>query len=139
MEILSPYNMIAPVCVGGQLELTCTTPGRVLDWSFSPGNNSDHDDVSQPRFPQTQSIQVLGATSGQTLTVFINSVNFTYSRLSPPNEQPLVSKLVISPVNESFNGTVVICGDVEYMNSSSTTILVLDMNASFEGKMPKSL
>ena len=132
MEILSP-SKIAPVCGGGQLELTCTTPGRLLDWSFSPRNNCDHD-VSQPSFPQTQSIQFVGATSGQTLTVLIDSVNFTYLRLSPPNLRPLVSKLVISPVKESFNGTLVRCTDVEYMNSSSTTILVVDMNETFGGK-----
>ena len=40
-----------------------------------------------------------------------NSVMFTISRISSPNLQPLISRLLISPANSIVNGTEVICAD----------------------------
>ena len=120
---------MAPVCVGGQLELTCSVSGRVQRLSFNQSHDQ-HASVS-PRLPSTQSLQFSGPSSQQTHHILINSVNYTYWRLSPPEVLPLVTKLMISPVNESFNGTEVICTDVENLISSSTAIFVVDK--SFQG------
>ena len=123
---------MAPVCVGGQLELTCSVSGRVQRLSFNQSHLSDDQHASvSPRLPSSQSFQFAGPSSQQTHHIFINSVNYTYLRLSPPEVLPLVTKLVISPVNESFNGTEVICTDLENLISSSTAIFVVDK--SFQG------
>ena len=51
----------------------------------------------------------------------INNINF--SRISNENNVSLVSRLLISPVNESLNGTVVTCEDaVSSLQSTTTTI-----------------
>ena len=124
---------MAPVCVGGQLELTCSVSGRVQRLSFNQSHLFDDQHASSvsPRLPSTQSLQFSGPSSQQTHHVLINSVNYTYLRLSPPEVLPLVTKLVISPVNESFNGTEVICTNLENLISSSTAIFVVD--ESFQG------
>ena len=118
--VVSPPD-VATACNGQTLELMCSTPGRVLQWSFALNQTNEN----FVRFPSTQSFQFLGPSSHQTHHVFINPVNYTYLRLSPPDILPLVTKLVISPVNESFNGTEVTCTDVENSVSSSTVIHVV--------------
>ena len=58
-------------------------------------------------------------------TITVNSIMFTFSRISYPNRQPLVSRLLINRVNSSINGTVVNCADRETRNMSSTIIIVM--------------
>ena len=59
-------------------------------------------------------------------TITVNSIMFTFSRVSHPNSQPLMSRLVISEVNSSIiNGTVVNCADRDTHHSTSTIINVV--------------
>ena len=118
--VVSPPD-VATICSGHTLELMCSTPGRVLEWSFTLNQTNEN----FVRFPPVQSLQFLGPSSGQNFYLSINSVNYTYSRLSPPDTLPLIAKLVISTVKDSFNGTELTCTDVEFSVSSSTIIYVV--------------
>ena len=93
--MLSPQG-IAHVCKGDQLELTCTTMNRVLDWDISiPGN------AMIPR----RSV----STSSISTEIPLNSTRLIFSRVSKINAAPLVSTLLISTVSDDLNGTKVEC------------------------------
>jgi hypothetical protein len=51
---------------------------------------------------------------------------FNFSRISAHDSMPVMSRLIISPVSSSLNGTVVNCVDLEM---SSTTIIVGERGA----------
>ena len=53
---------------------------------------------------------------------------FTFSKVSPSNSQPLISRLQISPATSVVNGTEIICEDIEAHNSSSTMVNVVHNN-----------
>ena len=125
---LSPPS-VAPVCSGGEIELTCSVPGPLLTWSFQ---ETIINGMVINRYPGDVNVQTGGDTERQSRLVTVNSVNFTYSRLSPPNALPLVSRLVISPVSESHNGTELTCTDAMSTNSSSSTFYVVNKD-SFQG------
>ena len=113
---------IAPVCNGDELELTCTVLGRALEWN-----------VSIPWMPPEFMTLKHTLTSVERIspdhTITINgSISFTFSRITLPDSQPLVSRLLISPAIGAVNGTVVICTDRETRNSSSTTVNVVHSN-----------
>jgi hypothetical protein len=59
----------------------------------------------------------------------VNSTVFNFSRISAHNSMPLMSRLVISPVSNRLNGTVMICVDADAGEMSSTTIIVGDGGA----------
>ena len=59
------------------------------------------------------------------LMVNSESVLFTFSRISPLNTLPLITRLVTSPVSGDIHGTEVICQDRIICDSSSTIILSL--------------
>jgi hypothetical protein len=51
---------------------------------------------------------------------------FNFSRISAHNSRPVMSTLVISPVSNSLNGTVMNCVELDTGEVSSTTIIVGD-------------
>lgn len=115
------------VCVGDQLEVTCTTDSEnsLLEWSFT--------------VPLTTMIMVpfraINANSPSDQTSVINSTNFriTFSRISLADELPLISRLLINPVTTALNGTVVNCRAVSIMETASTTIYVLNRHMYSDG------
>ena len=114
---------VAPVCCGDKLEINCTVPGRVLEWTVSllPPEDTTFksavDSVSPSIQPHTQ-------------TVSNGSISFIISRISPPgNTHPLVSRLLISPATSVVNGTIVVCADRETRANSSTTVNVVHNNS----------
>ena len=114
---------IAPVCSGDELELTCTlASGRVLEWNVT----------LMP--PEDVTFEYVIDSITQTIpeyTVIINgSVMFTFSRVSPSNSRPLISRLLISPATNVVNGTEIMCVDRETLNSSSTTVNVVHNNSN---------
>ena len=122
--ILYPPGIV-PVCNGDELELTCTIrSGRVLEWSITLMLPEDMtlkhvvDSVTQ-MFPM------------HTITVD-GSVMFTFSRISSPNTQPLISQLLISPATSIVNGTEVVCVDRETHNSSSTRVYIFNQCRSIK-------
>ena len=129
--LLSPSSL-APVCNGGQLELTCSVPGLVLTWRFQ---ETIINGTITNRYPGDVHILSSGNADSQNRLVIVNFVNFTYSRLSVRGASPLTSKLVISPVDDSHNGTVVTCIDPISTNTSSSSLYVVNGDL-FQGIIP---
>jgi hypothetical protein len=111
---LSPSG-VAPVCSGDQLELICTTAGDLLLWRFSVIRG---DDTTATEFERS--------TSSAMFQLTVNSMVFNFSTI---NSMPVISRLVINPVNNSLNGTVMNCEDVDTLEGSSTTIIVGERGA----------
>ena len=65
---------------------------------------------------------------GDDQVVVINNSTFTTSRLSGPNSLPLMSRMVVNPVNANLNGTVVNCfeGSSSTVSVATTTIRIID-------------
>ena len=117
---LSPSG-VAPVCSGDQLELTCTTTGDPLQWRFRVYRRNEITAIEITR--------TITSTGSAMLNVIVNSTVFNFSRISAPNSMPVTSRLVISPVSNGLNGTVMNCVDVEAGDVLSTTIIVEERGA----------
>ena len=111
---------IAPVCDGDQLELTCNITGRQVQWSFFRIPENGTTIVNYGR-------RLLSNLPGQeTEYLMVDSILFNISRISSPNTLPLITRLLISPVNSSINRTEVICEDRETRISSSAILNVIN-------------
>ena len=117
---LSPSG-VAPVCSGDQLELTCTATGDPLQWRFSV-IRGDETTVTEIR----RSVNSIGPV---TSNLTINSIVFNFSRISAHNSIPVMSRLMISPVSNRLNGTVMNCMNVDSGELSSTTIIIGERGA----------
>ena len=107
------------MCDGDQLELTCTItdPGSsLLEWTLTPTTI----------FVDLYRAIEASTPNDQTSYIMINSTKFTFSRISAQNESPLVSRLLINPITSGLNGTVVNCMDVLMMETTSTTVYILN-------------
>ena len=98
--------------VGDELEVTCNTNGRYLTWNviFTTGDN--------------KIARTLSSNIRNPIRVEINSTVFTFSRMSEIGNSDLESKLVISSISQSLNGTKIVCkeNDTSAMN---TTIYII--------------
>ena len=108
--MISPART-AYVCSGDQLELTCNTTGQFLEWSFS-------------FIPKTRTLSSLSQTD-QTSHLVVNSTTFTFSRISGENSLPLISRLLVSHIEDTLNGTLVSCTDVASSETASTVIITI--------------
>ena len=119
---------VAPVCSGDQLELTCTITGSFLGWRFSVfrENATTATEFSRNIIPS-------GSASAAMSQFVLNSTTFDVSRTSAEDTMPLMSRLLINPVSNSLNGTVVNCEDVDTSELSSTTIIII-MTESLQGR-----
>ena len=115
--ILSPPE-VAPVCSGDNLELTCTIPGRGLEWVITLMPLSEDTTYEYPLNSLEQSIPI------HTIKVN-NNISLIFSRVSPPKSRPLISRLLISPATSVVNGTVVVCEDGETHTNSSTRVHII--------------
>ena len=98
---ISPCGVALVYQAGDQFELTCTVSGVALNGEF-------------PVFPEnvthtTTPVTSIGGTSGIPQPLTISSSTITFSRLSSQDSLPLISRIVVSPVNSGLNGTVVNC------------------------------
>ena len=125
---LSPPG-VAPVCSGGQLELMCTTAGSALDWRFRVflENETTLTDIRRV-FVSSDS-----ASTAMSL-LMVNSTLFSFSRISARGSLPVESTLLIDPVSNNLNGTVVNCFDLVSSNSLSTTVIIIRRD-SLPGKI----
>ena len=115
---LSPPG-VAPVCSGDQLELMCTTTGRLLCWriiNVTRGLNYT--------YTLTRTIQATVLDEDAMTQLVINSTMFNFSRTSAQDSLPVMSKVVIGPVSSGLNGTVMNCVNLGTSSSSSTTIII---------------
>ena len=117
---LSPRER-APVCSGGQLELTCTTTGSHLEWRLSVilENEATPTEVSRI-FASSDS-----ASDATVPPLMVNSTVFDFSRTSARNSLPVESRLLVGPVGNYLNGTVINCDDLESSESLSTAIIIV--------------
>ena len=111
----------APVCVGDQLKLTCNITGILVEWSVFGIPENEATAVRYGR-------RLLNDQTETPLELMVNSILFTFSRISPLNTLPLITRLVTSPASGDINGTEVICQDRIIRNSSSTIIFVVNEN-----------
>ena len=113
--MISPSEMVS-VCSSDQLELTCNVTGSpVLEWRIVASQIYRRGVTSQ------------GGADTQMSYLTIDNSTFTFTRISDENDMPLVSRLLISPVNRDLNQTRVICDDLanpDSMLSLTTTIIV---------------
>ena len=65
----------------------------------------------------------------------INSITFTFSRISTEGSEPLISMLLIDPVSDDLNGTEVNCTEVLTSNSTSTRIQVINESHMIGSKL----
>ena len=65
------------------------------------------------------------STGSPTSQLTVNStLMFNFSRISANNGVPVMSRVVISPVSNSLNGTVMKCVDTDTAEVPSTTIII---------------
>ena len=113
----------AQVCVGEQLEITCTTNETALLWNFVP-HLMDNQGTSLQRewFIASEDLT-------QQLQQFtINSTFFTFLRISMRDNSPLVSTLTIINSSNALNMLNVSCTEVigvELAMSVLTTIIIV--------------
>jgi hypothetical protein len=126
--MISPPG-VASVCSGDQLELTCTTvtPGTFVEWSFFLVPEGETMARRYERFIHSVSVS---ATSD----LEVNSITFTFSRISAEGSLPLISTIVIDPVSDSLNGTEINCTDVITSNTTSTYIEVINESVVISSK-----
>jgi hypothetical protein len=128
--IISPSG-VATVCSGGQLELNCTITDSegfaVLVWevTLTPENAATPVNYNQAISSSSP--------SDQTFQTAINSTNLTFSRISPQNSSPLISRLLISPVSDHLNGTEVNCMDSIASERSSVTVINISNGNPIQG------
>ena len=112
---LSPLE-VATVCVGKSLEFTCNITGMILEWSFPR--------VGEPQRPYTRGISAQHLT--ENFQVIDNSTTYYRGTRISAKGSPVSSRLLISTVSNSHNGTAVICSDVSLTESASTIIVIID-------------
>ena len=117
--MISPPGL-ASVCDGDQLELTCTTTGSQLEWRFNAirGNAT-----------ATEFSRIINADGSAMSQLVINSIMFRFSRISAKDSLPVMSMLLISPVNRNLNGTVINCVDLGTSEASSTTVVIRESDS----------
>ena len=108
-----------PVCSGDQLELICNITGSTVEWSvFSIPEGG----MTAVRYGR---LFLNNGPNQAPVDLTVKSVLFNFSRTSPANEFPLISRLVTSPINNDINETEVFCRDTMTRNSSSTIVNVI--------------
>ena len=121
--IVSPLA-IAPVCNGGRLEVTCTTTEIFLRWNIT---FRDQELVTTSTGTFTRTLSSFG-TSPEASPLTINSSTFRFLRTSDEGRVPLMSTLLINPVNRMLNGTILTCMKVSTSDSSATIVQILSEN-----------
>ena len=123
MLTLSPMT-VAPVCrVGNPLQLTCTASVEYIRWSiWQPNEQGTLVEV-------TNSVLITASDANQMKEREVNSVTFTFIRISAEDTTPLVSTLSIDSVNVGLNKTEVRCSEVGGTMTTTSTIQIIDISS----------
>ena len=114
---ISP-SVVALVCqAGDQLELTCTTSGLSHSWQLISNLGGG------AAIPLTR-VSSIGSTGVEADPVVINSVKFTFSRISSPGSLPLMSRMTVSGVSQSLNGSQVRCVESDDELATATVLII---------------
>ncbi len=130
--IISPPG-VATVCSGDQLELNCSITDSggftVLVWNVTliPKNAATPVNYNQAISPSSP--------SDQTFRTLFNSTYLTFSRISPQNSSPLISRLLFSPVSDHLNGTQVNCLNSLTSETSSVAVVNISSGNPIQGKV----
>jgi hypothetical protein len=89
------------VCIGDQLELTCTTTADSLQWRFSVIRGNE---TAATEFRRT-----IRSTGSDLSQLEVNSIMFNFSRTTSHGSVPVRSILSIGPISNSLNGTMIHC------------------------------
>ena len=82
---------VAPVCSGGQLELTCTTKGTFLEWKFSVILENE------TTATDTSCIFVSSDSASAAMSLLmVNSTVFNFSRTSARDSLPVESTFIFT-------------------------------------------
>ena len=125
--ILSPSG-VAPVCSGGQLELTCSTAGGFQEWDFHISENMRA--ITYGRLVNNQAGLII-------MPIQTESIIFNISRVSLPERLPLVTKLSIITERSIANGTEATCTCIDAVTNvrASTTVTVTNENSVLQGML----
>ena len=72
---------------------------------------------------------VIYSDSAEMSQLTVNSTVFSFSRTSAEYSLPVMSRLLIGPISNDLNGTVINCVDVAATESLSTTIIIREREA----------
>ena len=115
---ISPVD-VTSVCRGDQLELTCTTTGSLLQWSFL---------IPKGEMTATTYSRILTTSSSLAVPgLLVNSVTLSFIRVSAQNTLPLIATVLINPVSAELNGTLVNCSDIDETESTLVRIVNEDL------------
>ena len=117
--ILTP-SVIARVCSGEELEFTCNVMGILLEWRFPLINKNS---MTLKLF--SRGITAEGPSETQTFQLVDNSTTYSFTRTSTEGS-PVSSRLLISAISDSHNGTAITCSHVGTIKSESTIIVIID-------------
>ena len=104
------------MCLGGRLELTCSTNASLMQWS-----------VTVPRYEltETRRLQYSG-TARRATSIIIGSITFNISRtLDESMALPLISTIITNSVTTDINGTLVNCSELGTNTQLTTRIHII--------------
>ena len=115
MVEISPTS-VAPVCqAGDQLELICVSSGTIHRWEFT---------VLPENMTHTTVPVSSAGTSGVPPPLTISGSMIIFRRLSGQDSSPLISRVVVGPVSNGLNRTVVNCFEgISSTESVATTVI----------------
>ena len=117
--IISPSGMVS-VCSGDQLELVCMITDSGADFAVLQWNATL--ELNTTSLPMSSDRIILSLSwNDQYQQIMVNSTTLTFSRVSAPNEFPLVSRLLINPVTNDLS---VRCRDDITLESSAVVVSV---------------
>jgi hypothetical protein len=113
------------VCAGENLEFTCNITGTLLEWRFPVVSSS------RRQFPYGISASD-SAEMYKHQAIDNSTINITISRISA-QDSPVSSRLLISPITESHNGTEVTCVDVSSSPTVESSTIIIIINDQIQG------
>ena len=113
--MLSPSG-VAFACVGMPLEITCNTTSTILQWNIT--YSAGPETLSETRL-------VYHSTRAATLSPFmVHQSTIYFTRTSKRNALPLTAILLIDPVTEGLNQTMISCMQVgSSVNAQEAAVL----------------
>ena len=112
----------ALVCSGALLELTCASTRNLLRWDISITNGTAFRMYSRALTTNSREWQIQDNLTTFTFSVISSSSN---------NSLMLTTRLVISPINDGLNQTIVNCVDDD--GTSSSTVNIINKTATSGG------
>ena len=118
--MMSPSDVVS-VCNEDQLKIVCSTTENFLRWNVTLDQSKG---LSIRTF--TRTISSLSVSSYISPVRLIDSITIYFNRSSIEGELPLRSSLVISPVSNIINSTLLTCMELTSSNLSTAVVHVVE-------------